>query len=183
MSKVSLVVYTVCITILTGCSTVHLPKRYPDKSYSYSTPHSQTSYSQISKDAEFDRAYASLSDENRRLINKHVPNSYITTRKELSTHGSTAVKDILEYAQYLEQLKQIEIANRKEKEAKAQAKAQAERDQQQKQKKIQTDLAKKVDCNLFDLTDFIPGIGWLKGLSKVKRLNKIAEAQKRGLCK
>lgn len=168
MSKISLVTLAVCMSVLTGCSTVHVPT-----GYSKPTSHSSTSYSQTSKNAEFSRAYASLSDENRRLINKHISESYITTKKESSAHGSVAVKDILEYAQYLEQ---IEIANRREKETKAQA-------ERNRQKKIQTDLAKKVDCNLFEWTDFIPGIGWLRGITKPAKWKKIIEAQQRGLCK
>lgn len=170
MSKISLLTFTVCISVLTGCSTVHVPTTYSKPSSSSSS----TSYSQKSKTAEFDRAYANLSNEDRRLINKHISDSYITTKKQAySGSGSVAVKDILEYAQYLEQ---IEIANRREKEAKEQA-------ERNRQKKIQADLAKKVDCNLFEWTDFLPGIGWLKGFSKVDKLKKILEAQERGLCK
>lgn len=76
MSKISLVTLAVCTSVLTGCSTVHVPT-----GYSKPTSHSSTSYSQTSKNAEFSRAYANLSDENRRLINKHISESYITKKR------------------------------------------------------------------------------------------------------
>lgn len=181
MSKVSFFVLTASISVLTGCATTtSLPTIQPTPIKSQSSTQSSTSSSIAccqSNAARFDREYANLSAEQRRLIEKHVPNSYLQQKR----NSSFSAQNILDLIEYSEKLERAEIAKKKEQ-------AEQERRRKENEERIKNSTSNKISCNLLDYfspIDLVP-VPWrpVSILTKITRITDlINNAKKTGRCK
>lgn len=161
MNQLKIVIISICMISLTACTTSY----YEPELYVHS------------KTAELERAYSALSSEERYLLNQHFTRSYVEDyvlhKRSGASHAQEALSELLQQA--------IEY---KYKEYERERRERERNDRERAERERQINNKNKIDCDLFDATDFIPSpFTIFKVFGKLNKVGKIAKAQERGECK